>query len=651
MLIVVVLAASALAAAAAVGGPLPADRTAIAITLTGLLVVSEMRPMQWHPRGGEFTASWGFAGALAMLVPAVYAMAALLVASIFGDLVSRKPPDRVLFNASSLTLSLGAGIAMLHALHFDQLADGSSIPWWAIVTTAVFAVTVFMTNLGLVATIIHLDRGVPIRTIVTTAVPQSLADDLLLLAMSPVFAVVGLRSLPMLVLPLVAVVAVHGSARRAAESRIAATRDGLTGLVHREEFVSAVEGTIPSGGTIVMLDLDGFKAINDRFGHAAGDQTLEIVAKRLLGAVRPTDVVARVGGDEFAIVIELPAGRDSDAAVERIRTAVQAPLEIDGVPLPLQASVGVATAPEHGTDVDALLDRADSEMLTIKLQRRGVLPTHTTEGSSFASQLDLLRSLRRALDEDDLEVAYQPQVEIFSGETVGFEALVRWRRDGELVGPNEFIAAAEHTELIRPLTDRVLGQALEACAGWWHRGDRLPVAVNVSARSLLDPRLVHTIRTHLDATDLPGAALEIEFTESSLLVDVAAAAETLEELRSEGVSLAIDDFGTGFSSFEHLRSLPVGKVKIDRSFVGVDGGSADSRFLGPIITLAHNLGISVVAEGVERVGVHRMLSELGCDAGQGWFYSRPLAEEEAREWLERPGEDDHVGGVSDAMTR
>lgn len=627
----VIAGISALAVAALADTDPPTDLYWFAGVLGVLLVVSEIRPMQWHPRGGEFTASWGFAGALALVVAPLYALLAIALASIIGDVVSRKSPDRIAFNSASLVLSLGAGIVVLEVAAAPDLAGRSELPWWYLGVTTLFAITVYATNLALTATVIHLDRGVPIRSILEVAVPQSISDDLLLLAMSPVFAIVGLWSLPMLILPLLAVVAVHRSAKQAADSRVQATRDDLTGLSHREGFADALEVAIPAGVAVVMLDLDGFKGINDRLGHAAGDRTLQIVAQRLLASVRPTDVVARMGGDEFAVVIEQATAATTKIAVDRIDAAIRAPMEVDGVPLPLEASIGVAVAPDDGADVESLLDCADTRMLANKLGRR---ERGAEVGPAlFSSRLALLRSLRSAIDDDTLDVAYQPQVGFRSGRTVGFESLVRWRRDGSDVPPSEFISAAEHTELIGPLTDHVLRRSLATCGRWWERGHEIPVSVNVSSRSLVDPRFVDAVRSRLRESGLPGRALEIEFTESALLVDVSIAAETIFELRDEGISLAIDDFGTGFSSFDHLWNLPVRRLKIDRSFVGPRERGGDPRFLGPVITLAHNLDIAVVAEGVEDARTATMLTELGCDAGQGWFFSHPLSAADSVEWL------------------
>ncbi|WP_436795189.1 putative bifunctional diguanylate cyclase/phosphodiesterase [Actinospongicola halichondriae] len=624
------MAVAVLVAAGSRGADIAPDHRWFVGVLFALLVCSEIRPMQWHPRGGEFTASWGFAGALALVAEPVVGLAAIALASVIGDLVSRKRLDRIAFNSASLVLSLGAGVGVLHLAGAPDFVVAGAIPWWYLGLTVSFAITVYVTNLALMATVIHLDRGVTVRSILEIAVPQSISDDLLLLAMSPVFAIVGLRSLPMLVLPLLAVVAIHRSARQAADSRVRATRDELTGLVHRDEFVDALAAAIPAGTVVVMLDLDGFKGINDRLGHAAGDRTLQIVAQRLSASVRPTDVVARVGGDEFAVVIEQTSGVEAQAAVERIRAAIRAPMEVDGVPLPLEVSLGVAESPIDGTDVETLLDRADTRMLTNKIGRR---EPNATIVPSFSSRLSLLRDLRAAITDDTLGVAFQPQIDLRTGQTVGFESLVRWRRDGKDVSPSEFVAAAEHTELIGPLTDHVLHRSLETCARWWGEGHEVPVSVNISSRSLIDPRFMDVVRSSLLDAGLPGRALEVEFTESALLVDVAVAAETIFELRDEGVSLAIDDFGTGFSSFDHLRSLPVRRLKIDRSFVGGRDRVADPRFLGPIITLAHNLGVSVVAEGVEDTATERVLADLGCDAGQGWLFSRPLSADDSVRWL------------------
>ncbi len=473
-----------------------------------LLVVSELRPMQWHPRAGEFTASWGFAGAIALLAPAEVALAAVAVASLAGDVVTRKSPVRAAFNAGTLVLSLGAGIGVLQLLGArTSLVDGGHLSAWFLPQTLAFAGSVFLVNLSLMAAVVWLDRGLDVGQIVRNVLPQTAVDDLLLLVMAPVLAIIGLQSMALLPLPLLCIVAMHRTAHQASTSRVRASRDALTGLANRTEILEALAAAIPGGVTVAMIDLDEFKGVNDRLGHAAGDKVLGIVAKRLLAAVRPVDLVGRIGGDEFVVVLEGAVGHDARVSIERIQRQFRQPIEIDGVPVPVRASLGAASAPMDGIDPGTLLERADAALLLEKMHTRVAGDGRGRTVDTVTSSLTLLRSLKEALAASELSVVFQPQVAMPGGETVGFEALVRWERDGVTVLPADFVYAAEHTELIGELTDFVLDESLATCARWWHDDQQVRVSVNVSARSLADVRFVDTVRVSARAVRpaRPGA--------------------------------------------------------------------------------------------------------------------------------------------------
>ncbi len=614
----------------------PPGARGLVLALALCLLVSEVRPMQWHPRAGDFTASWGFAGAAVLVAPVWVGMAGLAIASCAGDLVRRKPPVRVVFNAASLAASLGIGGLVLRQLWPSAPLTTSHAPLGPgfVAAMVTFAVTVYVVNLALTATVIRLDRGVAVREVLAHVLRHSAVDDALLLLLAPVFAIVGLHSVLLVPLPALAVYAVHRSATQAAASRMRASVDGLTGLANRVELRDRLRAAIPGGATLVVLDLDGFKGVNDRLGHPAGDRVLEIAAQRLQAATRPDDVVARLGGDEFAVILHRAVGHDATASVERIRATLRRPFEIDGIPIPMSASVGRATAPLDSADVDELLDLADTAMLAEKMSNRALPEPGVERRETFASTLSLLRDLKRAIAADELVVEYQPQIDLVSERTVGFEALVRWRRNGETVLPGDFVHAAEHTELIGDLTEFVLAEALRTASMWWEMGEQIPVSVNVSARSLTDPRFVDVVGRLLAGAGLPGEALEVEITEHTLLGDIDGARLTLEALAELGVTVAIDDFGTGYSSFEHLRSLPIHRLKIDRTFVGqVATHGLDARFVAPMIVLGHNLGLRVVAEGVEQHDERKLLQEMGCDVGQGWHFGYPLSGDDALGWL------------------
>ena len=459
------------------------------------------------------------------------------------------------------------------------------------------------------------------------------------IGLAPIAVLVGDFSaalLPVLVLPLAAL---HVAGRHAMLSENRALHDVLTGLPNRALFQDRVdralsaaqrEGTKP---VVMLLDLDKFKEVNDTLGHHRGDELLRLVGPRIADVLRSSDTVARLGGDEFAVL--LPAAPDADAGAEvgqKILEALDQPFVVDGAELEVGASLGIACFPEHGEDVDTLMQRADMAMYVAKGTRSG----HELfdAAGSRPDPLAVVGDLRRGLSHGELGVVYQPKVDLMTGEVRGVEALVRWDHPSRgIVLPSSFVGHAEHTGLIRPLTMMVLDEALSQVGEWRRAGLDLTVAVNLSMRSLLDRALIEDIKAMLLKWDVPAQVLELELTESTIMADPQRANEILESLHDLGVGLSIDDFGTGYSSLGKLKSLPVDEIKIDRSFVvGMGHDHSDATIVRSTIDLARNLGLRVVAEGVEDVGVRDQLAALGCDVGQGYFFSRPLEGEALTEW-------------------
>ncbi len=317
--------------------------------------------------------------------------------------------------------------------------------------------------------------------------------------------------------------------------------------------------------------------------------------------------------------------------MERVRSVLERSVDIQGVAVPVTAAFGVVSSAGPVEAAEPLLRAAAHDLMSKKLaaDSSGSARSETAAVSAFPMLSDLGDALRNG----ELLVEYQPQVALTTGETVGFEALVRWRHHGRTIMPADFVYAAEHTDLISELTAFVFAESLQTCSRWWRSGHRIPVSVNVSVRSLTDPLFVEHVRRLLVEHCLPGAALEVEYTESALLFDLVGARETLGQLADLGVGVAIDDFGTGYSSFEHLRQLPIHRLKIDQSFIR-DANGLDCRFIAPMIVLGHNLGLTVVAEGVERPEERDALRDLGCDAAQGWHFARALSATAALEWLD-----------------
>jgi diguanylate cyclase (GGDEF)-like protein len=420
--------------------------------------------------------------------------------------------------------------------------------------------------------------------------------------------------------------------------RRAATRDSLTNLANleslREFLATMLDGT--SGGVLLLLDIDRFHEINDTLGHDAGDAILKEVAGRLESAPTHGALVARVGGDQFALAIPGQAGAEvARLAALAVKSRVDGPVRFDTVSADLRITVGMARAPEQGSDPPTLLRRAEMAMTAAKGTPSGIgewEPGYERDGSR---RLQVLAGLRQALSNGELRVEFQPKLVLGTGAVTGFEALVRWRND-ELgaVSPAEFVPLAEASGLISALTTNVLRQSLEATRRWHDAGLWVGVAVNISARSLDDPVLVGQVAAMLTASGLEPRWLTLEITESSVMENQARSLDVLHQLRSLGVRLSIDDFGTGYSSLYQLRGLPVHEVKIDKAFTDhVDGDGADRAVVRAIVELCDSLGLATVAEGVEQASQAYALEALGVTQVQGYFYGKPMAEAAATEWL------------------
>jgi diguanylate cyclase (GGDEF)-like protein len=421
-----------------------------------------------------------------------------------------------------------------------------------------------------------------------------------------------------------------------------ALHDALTDLPNRTLFHDRVGQALAVARrehipvAVMIMDLDRFKEVNDTLGHASGDELLMQAGVRLRAALRESDTVARLGGDEFGVL--LPKVVDSAAAASvarKLRKALEEPFTIHGLALQIEASVGIALYPEHGDDVHSLLQRADVAMYVAKEQPGGC-ETYAKERDDYSpDRLTMLTELRRAIDQGELVLHYQPKAELRSGEVKGVEALVRWSHPVRgLMPPDDFIPLAQKTGVIVPLTFFVLNEALRQCRTWQLEGLDLCVGVNISARNLLDVHLPDTVGELLGRWEVSPSLLELEITESTILADPIRAMHVLSRLSGMGVRLAIDDFGTGYSSLAYLKRLPVDELKIDKSFVqGMEEDEDDAVIVRSTIDLGRNLGLRVVAEGVETAEAWSRLVALGCDAAQGYYLSRPVPAAELASWL------------------
>jgi diguanylate cyclase (GGDEF)-like protein len=419
-----------------------------------------------------------------------------------------------------------------------------------------------------------------------------------------------------------------------------ALHDDLTGLPNRaffresaaQAFAEARE--LGGGVAVLLIDLDRFKEINDTLGHESGDLLLAELGDRLRRLLRGTDTVARLGGDEFAILA--PGQHDAQSAVavaERVRRGVDEPFVVSGLTLEVEASIGIALFPDHGEDVETIMRHADVAMYVSK--EAHAPKVYSSDHDHYSpDRLALVGELRRALEAEELILHYQPQLAL-TGELKSVEALVRWQHpERGLLSPDRFLPLAEHTGLIRPLTRYILDVGLRQLRAWHDAGRDIGLAVNLSARDLLDLNLPDEVLELLNKWSVDPRRLELEITENILLTDPARAGLVLERLGALGVTVAIDDFGSGYSSLNYLRRLPVDVLKIDKSFVlNMATNEHDAVIVRSTIDLGHNLGLRVVAEGVESREIWDRLATLGCDTAQGFYLSRPIPAAALDEWL------------------
>jgi diguanylate cyclase (GGDEF)-like protein len=617
--------------------------TATVALLAVGVVLGELVPLKLPLGGGDEEVNLSTTFCLALLLSAGLTAALIVqaVASLLQDLVARKPLWRSAFNVGQYTLSLAAAGLLL-----DRYGIRGSVAIYGIAPAELSVVLLAGIAFYVVNTFVV---GVAVAAYQGRAVLANLRSDLRMtmimtatsLCLTPL-VLVAVQGSPLLIaLFVVPFVAVHLGGRQACASTHQAMHDGLTGLPNRTFFRRLVTDAIAHAkpGTrlvVMLLDLNRFKEINDTLGHHFGDMLLERTGPRLQGALRDGDLIARLGGDEFAVLLRNVEDDDAALAVaDRLCRALQAPFELDGFALEVDASIGMASYPSHGQDVETLLRRADVAMYRAKERHIPHLAYTQQIDEHSPARLALVADLRRALEQDEIVVHYQPKLDLNTRRIVGLEALVRWQHPSlGLLQPAAFIDMAEQTGLIRPLTHAVLEQALRQCAACHAQGMDLTVAVNVSPRSLVDPRLVDNVEQSLRSCALPANRLTLEITETAIMIDPALALQVLNRLAALGVCLSIDDFGTGYSSLGYLQKLPVRELKIDRSFVlSMASSDPDAAIVSLSTDLGARLGLKVVAEGVED---HRTLDELtrlGCDQAQGYLISRPQPAHHIASWL------------------
>ncbi|MFZ5525021.1 MAG: putative bifunctional diguanylate cyclase/phosphodiesterase [Pseudomonadota bacterium] len=423
-----------------------------------------------------------------------------------------------------------------------------------------------------------------------------------------------------------------------------ALHDSLTNLPNRILLHDRLQQAILTGRrekkilALIMMDLDQFKAINDTLGHQTGDLVLQQIATRLQHVLRSSDTVARLGGDEFAVLLTaVTAHAGAVVTANKILETIRQPLKIENHTLHVGASLGIVFSPEHGDDPATLLRCADVAMYSAKRAQTGFEIYNVEQDLQNTRKVALQNDLRAAIEENQLILHYQPKIDLATNRVCSVEALVRWQHPTEgLIFPDDFVPIAEQNGLIRPLTRSVLKMALQQSTVWQQKGLALPIAINISGINLQDPtfsdQVIETMRDYA----VSPALLEMEITETALMEDPLAAIETIRKLRDIGIIVAIDDFGTGYSSMAYLKKLLVAKIKVDKSFVmDMVNNANDLVIVRSTIDLAHNLGMSVVAEGVETETALEQLRSLGCDVAQGYHMSRPISADKLGEWLEK----------------
>ncbi|WP_426563148.1 putative bifunctional diguanylate cyclase/phosphodiesterase [Angustibacter sp. McL0619] len=588
------------------GGSLPAVVTTLAYPLLDvvllLIVTAVLALFHWRPPAG------------------LWFLVAGLTAFVVADLV-------YLFHAANGTYQPGgvndavwvlATLLMAFAPGWSKRPAGAALPSWVLLGVPVGATVVAV-------------------ALLVFANAHRLHPVAIGLAAATVMAAIG------------RLIVTFGEVRALAHSRQLALTDELTGLGNRRAFYEQVEARThslgaPPAGALLLLDLDRFKEVNDSLGHHAGDDLLCQVAGRLANVLHGNDdLLARLGGDEFAIYLSLPDGASETVKVaaehvaERVHAVLEPPFTVEGVTVRVDASVGISHFPAHGREVAGLLRAADVAMYQAKSARTGH-SSYNSDGDLNGGQdrLRLLEELREAVLGGGLSVFYQPKVDSKSLRVDGVEALVRWAHPTKgLLLPDSFLPLAEQSGLMRDLTTAVLVQSLDQVKDWRDRGRTLAVAVNLSASSLVDVELPQRVAQILACRGLPPESLELEITEDFLMGDRERARSILTELRSLGIRVSVDDFGTGYSSLTYLRELPIDQLKLDRSFVlPMSEDTRAAAIVRSTIALAHSLGMTMVAEGVEDAATALELAACGCDESQGFYFSRALPPAELEQWLD-----------------
>ncbi len=609
--------------------------------LAGGVVLGEMLPVKIPRRGDdeELTLSASFAMALLLLGGLGPALVAQGAASVLQDITSHKPAWRVRFNLGQYSLSMVAAWLVIRAISVSPRLDVLH-PFASRQLPAMLlgAAAFFLVNACIVGSAVAVYQQVPIPRYFRGSMSFVLITGGVVLLVAPIVLAAAAYTVVIVPLCLAPVLAMYNSVHQSARSQHEARHDALTGLPNRTAFHETITDAIEDDAipaSVLLMDLDRFKEVNDTLGHRYGDLLLIQVAKRFKEVIGRHGQIARLGGDEFAVISQSGNRHEAVALAHRVVDALRDPFELDEMVVDVQASVGIALFPEHGHGVETLLQKADVAMYRAKETRSNVALYDERHDHHSPAKLALTAELRTAVASEEIVLWYQPELDLRTGEVMALEALVRW--DHPRLGvlpPSSFVRMAEATNLIKPLTQRVMEVALLQVADWHAMGLDLAVAVNISAQVLVDQSFTQQVVAALRRSGVAPHRLKLEVTESVLMSDPVTARTVLRELEALGCEISIDDFGTGYSSLAYLADLPVSEVKIDRSFVSrMSAGSSEKIIVNSTIDLAHHLQLRAVAEGVEDWAMLPELEALGCDAAQGYAISHPLAGPDATRWL------------------
>ncbi|WNM27164.1 EAL domain-containing protein [Demequina capsici] len=599
-------------------------------------IVGEAKPIDTPVSSGEtrsLSMSTPFVLALVAVIGGGIAVLAQVAASLTDDVVNRRDLKKSLFNVAQYSISVFVARIVFATLADVPIFGGPmTVSTGQVIPLILAGFAMVAVNWLLVGTVVSLAVGEPLSRVLRSDLGGAFATNLVLLSIGAIAAIVaddGVLALALLGAP---VVAAHLFAAAAARHAFEAAHDSLTGLGNRSQMdhrlsdaLEQARQTKSQGPALVLLDLDHFKDFNDTLGHPVGDTILREVARRLESAA-PDCSVHRLGGDEYAVVVEGGA-RAAQRVANGLLASLDAPVKVENLELLVRASAGVAVAPEHGNDGETLMKNADIALYHAKVERDRISTFQARFDVNTVERLQTLADLRTALDEDQLHVVYQPQVDLTTGRTVAVEALVRWRHPLRgMVGPDEFIPLAENSGLIYPVTSFVLDTALAQLARWRADGYDLRMSVNLSARHLSDLSLPQQVSNALDKHSVPPSCLVLEVTETAIMSDAVRADVVIRAVRAIGVEMAIDDYGTGNASLSYLRRLEIDELKVDRSFVSNIGFDRhDLIIVQSTIELALALGVRVVAEGIEEAETVAVLGAIGHIIGQGHHLGLPAS--------------------------